>query len=113
MKQRLSCRCQSYIRPGRDQDDATTTPAAECIHVLLAETNVVLYAINPADHNCHVALLQVTSRVVDAKVVYVGAARDIRDDDVLFENWRAERHAREPLVGESVNEDLEIHTARS
>jgi hypothetical protein len=79
----------------------------------LTKPNVVLYAINLANHNGHVASLQVTSRVVNAKVVHIRDTRDVRDDDFLSQNRGVKRDARELLVGESVNEGLEMHTARS
>ena len=52
-----------------------------------------MQAVNLTDNNGHVALLQVSRRVVNPEIVDVGAARHINDDDILLQDGRAEGYA--------------------
>jgi hypothetical protein len=58
-----------------------------------SEAHIVLQAINLADHDSHIALLQVASGVIDAKVVNVWPSRDVGDNHVLREDRRVQSHA--------------------
>lgn len=62
---------KAHISSSSDKYNTSTTTPAKSIHVLLSEGYIILQAINLSYNDGHVAILQITSCIINAYVVDV------------------------------------------